>query len=105
MRIVFAPIGTRGDVQPLLALAGWMRMRGHDCLFVAPEPCCGLIRSQGFQANALAGEFISVLGQSGQELRLLKLLGAQAAEIFDLLHRVCQGAERATRAAPDACLG
>jgi vancomycin aglycone glucosyltransferase len=93
MRIVFAPIGTRGDVQPLLELAGWMRMRGHDCLFVAPEPCCGLIRSQGFQANALAGEFISVLGQSGQELRLLKLLGAQAAEIFDLLHRVCQGAD------------
>ena len=77
MRIVFAPIGTRGDVQPLLALAGRMRTRGHECLFVAPEPSCGLIRSQGFQATALDGEFLSVLGQSGKELRLLKLLGAR----------------------------
>ena len=93
MRIVFAPIGTRGDVQPLLALAGRMRSRGHVCVFVAPEPSCGFIRSQGFEAAALAGTFLSLLGESGKELRLLKLLAAHAGQIFHLLQRTCQGAD------------
>ncbi len=35
MRVVLAPVGTRGDVQPLVALATALRERGHTTLLVA----------------------------------------------------------------------
>lgn len=38
MRIVLAPEGSRGDVQPLVLLGEWLAERGHDVLVVgAPE--------------------------------------------------------------------
>jgi len=37
MRVLLAPHGTRGDVQPALALAVVLRARGHDARFVAPS--------------------------------------------------------------------
>lgn len=35
MRVLLAPVGTRGDVQPLVALAVALKARGHDPLLIA----------------------------------------------------------------------
>ena len=49
MRVLLAPHGTRGDVQPMLALAAGLRTRGHDVSFVAPANSVPWIKSFGFQ--------------------------------------------------------
>jgi UDP:flavonoid glycosyltransferase YjiC (YdhE family) len=49
MRVLLAPHGTRGDVQPMLALATGLRARGYDVSFVAPANSVPWITSLGFQ--------------------------------------------------------
>src|SRR5207249_9604071 len=39
MKVLLAPHGTRGDVQPLLALARGLRERGHEPSFLVPDDC------------------------------------------------------------------
>src|SRR5438874_2431275 len=52
MKVLLAPHGTRGDVQPMLALAIALRARGHVVSFVAPSNFSGWIRSHGFPADS-----------------------------------------------------
>src|SRR5436853_6075589 len=47
MRILLAPHGTRGDVQPMIALAVALRHRGHNVRFVTPANFVGWIRGLG----------------------------------------------------------
>src|SRR6266850_3997296 len=37
MRVLLAPHGTRGDIQPMLALALGLRDRGHQVAFLVPD--------------------------------------------------------------------
>lgn len=46
MRVVLACEGTRGDVHPMLALAGALRCRGHDALLAAPPDFAGDARER-----------------------------------------------------------
>jgi vancomycin aglycone glucosyltransferase len=48
MKVLLAPHGTRGDVQPLLALAAGLRHRGHQPAFLAPDDFVSWIREHGF---------------------------------------------------------
>ena len=48
MRILFAPYGTRGDVQPLIPLAQALEARGHRIRFVAPANSVAWVRERGF---------------------------------------------------------
>jgi vancomycin aglycone glucosyltransferase len=48
MKVLLAPHGTRGDVQPLIALAFGLRARGHQASFLAPDNFVQWIRSCGF---------------------------------------------------------
>jgi vancomycin aglycone glucosyltransferase len=48
MKVLLAPHGTRGDVEPLLALAGGLRHRGHQPAFLAPDDFVSWIREHGF---------------------------------------------------------
>src|SRR2546422_6072670 len=52
MRILLAPHGTRGDVQPLLPLAHALAGRGHDVRFVAPANAVASIRASGFACES-----------------------------------------------------
>jgi UDP:flavonoid glycosyltransferase YjiC (YdhE family) len=47
LRILVIPAGTRGDVQPALALAAGLRERGHDVRFAAAPNFEGWVRSYG----------------------------------------------------------
>ena len=53
MRILFATMGTRGDVQPPLALAKTLVARGHDVTLVAPPDFGRWIEQHGVRHRAL----------------------------------------------------
>ena len=54
MRITLLAIGTRGDVQPLLALgAGLQRTGRHRVCFVAPDDLGDLVRGAGLDSLPL----------------------------------------------------
>jgi UDP:flavonoid glycosyltransferase YjiC (YdhE family) len=48
LRLVLATVGSRGDVQPLLALGQTLRQRGHRVLVAAPPNFAGWVQSLGF---------------------------------------------------------
>jgi UDP:flavonoid glycosyltransferase YjiC (YdhE family) len=52
MRILLASHGTRGDVQPMLALGLALRARGHVIQFLVPANFAAWIRSYGFEAES-----------------------------------------------------
>lgn len=52
MRILFAPYGTRGDVQPLIPLASALAARGHDIRFVVPANAVAWVRARGFSCES-----------------------------------------------------
>ncbi|MBK8022431.1 MAG: glycosyltransferase family 1 protein [Chloroflexi bacterium] len=76
MRIVILTIGTRGDVQPFVALARGLRAAGHDPLIVAPEVFAEFVRDAGVAFAPFPGDpaaFIqSLVDRGGSRLRLIR---------------------------------
>jgi sterol 3beta-glucosyltransferase len=52
MKIAIATLGTRGDVQPYLALAKGLRARGHDVTLAAPENFRSWVEGHGIQFHS-----------------------------------------------------
>ena len=52
LNVLLAPHGTRGDVQPMVALAEALRARGHVARFVAPANAIRWLRARGFDAHS-----------------------------------------------------
>jgi UDP:flavonoid glycosyltransferase YjiC (YdhE family) len=52
VRILFAPYGTRGDVQPLIPLALALEARGHRIRFVAPANAVAWVRERGLACES-----------------------------------------------------
>lgn len=63
-RAVFATIGTRGDVQPYLALAVAMQRQGYSVVFGATEEFEPLIASYGVEFHSLGPSIADFLHQS-----------------------------------------
>lgn len=63
-RAVFATIGTRGDVQPYLALAVAMQQQGYSVIFGATEEFETLITSYGIEFYSLGPSIAEFLHQS-----------------------------------------
>jgi len=57
MHIVITPFGSRGDVQPLLALGAGLRARGHAVTFGAAPNYRGWIEESGFRFREIGGDF------------------------------------------------
>src|SRR5260221_8252492 len=72
MRVLLAAHGTRGDVQPVLALAHALRARGHAAAFVAPSNFVAWIRAQGFDAESNGIDAEAVLTEPGADLQSLR---------------------------------
>lgn len=53
LRLVLAAVGSRGDVQPLLALGQQLRQNGHAVLIAAPPNFAGWVQSLGFELAPL----------------------------------------------------
>jgi UDP:flavonoid glycosyltransferase YjiC (YdhE family) len=61
IRIAITSLGTRGDVQPYLALAQALMARGHDVLLAAPSQFEGLAAERQVPYAPLPGEFLEIL--------------------------------------------
>ena len=85
MRVLLAPHGTRGDVQPMIALAHALRARGHTAAFVAPANFVEWIRAHGFDAASNGIDAEAVLTGPGADLQSLRWQLRHLAELIDPL--------------------
>jgi vancomycin aglycone glucosyltransferase len=56
MRVLLSTIGSRGDVQPLVALASQLRRFGQEVRLCVPPDFCGWIESLGMSATPIGPE-------------------------------------------------
>ena len=56
MRVLLSTIGSRGDVQPLVALASQLRASGQEVRLCVPPDFCGWIESLGMSATPIGPE-------------------------------------------------
>lgn len=61
MRIAIATLGTRGEVQPYVALALGLMRRGHDVQLAAPAQFASFVEAWGVRFAPLPGEFLALL--------------------------------------------
>lgn len=61
MKIVIASCGTRGDIQPLMALARALNHRGHATLIAAPPEHAAWVENCGCAFQALGSDFTQML--------------------------------------------
>src|SRR5580700_7538851 len=90
MRILFAPHGTRGDVQPMVALAEALTTRGHHVSFVAPANAVESLRARGFTACSNGIDLEQLLRSPDTRLQSLRwqmghLADVLAPRLFDAL--------------------
>lgn len=111
MRVAIQTLGTRGDVQPYIALALGLIERGHEVQIAAPVQFETMISGRGIAFAALPGEFLELIdtpegkaalagGQRfGAGLKLLK-------HIRPLMRSLLDAEWTAVRAfAPDVIIG
>ncbi|MEI6865340.1 nucleotide disphospho-sugar-binding domain-containing protein [Flavicella sp.] len=61
MKIILSSIGTRGDMEPFLALAEILKEQGHHIICLFPEQFRTLAQGSGFEFASLGKEFIEML--------------------------------------------
>lgn len=105
VKIAIPLTGTRGDVQPVLALGLELQRRGHDVLLGAPPNLVDFTTSAGLAARACGPDiqqlYSSDEGQralvAGNTLRLMQLVARQMSDYADRMNRevieVCTGAD------------
>lgn len=105
MRVAIPLTGTRGDVQPAVALGLELRRRGHDVLVGAPPNLVEFTTRTGLAALSCGPDvqqlYSSDAGQralaAGSSFRLMQLVGKQMSEYAERMNRevieVCHGAD------------
>ncbi|WP_378738633.1 glycosyltransferase [Nocardia brasiliensis] len=105
MKVAIPLTGTRGDVQPAVALGLELRRRGHDVLLGAPPNLVDFATRTGLAAVTCGPDvqqlYSSDEGQkalaAGSSFRLMQLVGKQMADYAEQMNRevigVCEGAD------------
>jgi vancomycin aglycone glucosyltransferase len=97
MRILLAPHGTRGDVQPIVALAVALRARGHVVLLTVPANFVSWIRGYGFDTESDGIDVEALLRSSGNDLQSLswqmRYLSHTTPLLFEPVARASEGCE------------
>ncbi|NLG56433.1 MAG: glycosyltransferase [Rhodococcus sp.] len=105
MKISIPLTGTRGDVQPAVALALELQGRGHDILVGAPPNLVDFVKSAGIEAVPCGPDveklYSSEKGQkalaAGSSFKLMPMVAQQMAEyaeqMDDEMIGVCEGAD------------
>lgn len=95
MRISVHTLGTRGDVQPYVALAQGLQQAGHEVLLAAPAQFSDFVAGRGVRFAALPAEFLQLLDDPefkgatarglgpGAILKLLKRFKPMMAGLLD----------------------
>ena len=66
MKVAIATLGSRGDVQPFLALALALRRAGHTVCLATNKPFAALADAYGVQMYPLAGDIKEIVGDAGR---------------------------------------
>jgi len=61
MKIILTSVGTRGDMEPFLAIGEILREKGHDVICLFPEQFRSLAENCGFEFASLGTEFMEML--------------------------------------------
>ena len=61
MKIILTSIGTRGDMEPFLAIGEIFQEKGHQIICLFPEQFRSLVEDAGFEFASLGKEFIEML--------------------------------------------
>ncbi len=61
MKILLTSIGTRGDMEPFLAIGEILKEKGHEIICLMPEQFRNLVEDSGFEFASLGHEFIEML--------------------------------------------
>jgi len=98
MRILFAPHGTRGDVQPLIPLGLAAKSRGHDVRFVVPANMVGWIREHDLACESNGVDVAAIMQDLENKVSVVrpKMLQAAKASIprmFEAVLRNARGME------------
>ena len=94
MRVLLAPHGTRGDVQPMIALAIGLRARGHHVSFVAPDNFVAWIRAHGFDVQGDGIDVEAMLRAEGARFDSLRWQMRHISQL--LIPRLFASLSRAT---------
>ncbi len=102
LRVVLAAIGSRGDVQPMLALAQALAARGHESIVAAPANFEPWVRNLGFKFVPLGVDMQRLLSENpglmtGHPLKMLRevirYFKTQAPLQVQQLESACRGAD------------
>jgi UDP:flavonoid glycosyltransferase YjiC (YdhE family) len=88
MRITILAIGSRGDVQPLIALGVGLRRKGHQVRLVAGDEFAGLVRGAGVSFVPLGLTMQSAMQEHTNIFRF-------AHSLTDHILSTCEGAQEA----------
>lgn len=61
MKILMICVGTRGDVEPFLAIGEMLRDKGHEVVCAFPEPFRSLVEEVPMAFGSLGSEFLEML--------------------------------------------
>ncbi len=101
MRILLATYGSRGDVQPLLALAVALEEAGHEVVFAAPPERAPWVRAHGIAFHALGRDVTAFLDRMScvhspaAALRFVSFLRKELPLQFDRLEHAIKGVDMA----------
>jgi UDP:flavonoid glycosyltransferase YjiC (YdhE family) len=102
VRFTILAYGTRGDVQPYVALGVGLRRAGHTVRLVAPARFQDLAEGYGLQFHALPGDPGDLMQRAadgagsslaGLSMVVLKHTLPLAQQVLDSVQEACQGAE------------
>jgi len=102
MRFALAAEGSRGDVQPMVALAARLIERGHQAMVCAPPDLRRLVEERGLEFRPLGTDVHSLLAEEADALHRGAVVWALLAkrlfqrilrEQFEALPRAAAGAE------------
>jgi sterol 3beta-glucosyltransferase len=94
VRVLVLTLGTRGDVQPFVALAQQLRQRGHEVVVAAPHRFTGLVEGHGVTFAGIDDGPLRLLddgtavgdvatGGLGAKLALMRRMPAMFTRVLD----------------------
>ena len=106
MKFVILATGTRGDVQPFVALAQGLRAAGHEAVLAAPGSFESFVRSHGVGFFPMGGDYEALLESPEAQAALrgnpVKMMQVVRQTVFPMMRRMLEDAWAAAQGA-DAC--
>jgi vancomycin aglycone glucosyltransferase len=99
MKIVLATFGSRGDVQPMLALTLALKSAGHDVLFAGPPEKATWTAQLGVPFHPLGSDLTAFLDSLkaaysfGSNLCFIRFMRRELVDQFDTLPKIIAGAD------------